>query len=82
MLTYFGLPLDVGVKGIVKQRFTHTTLINCECIEGKIGQVSRVSKLLGEQEHLKQELDKLTTLLSKRDVEISLLKAQLCLNKI
>lgn len=43
----------VLVKGD-KQKFTLITLIENECIKGKIGQLSRVSELLAEQENLKK----------------------------
>lgn len=77
VFTYFGIPLAVGVKGTVKQKFTMNTLTECEYIERRIRQVSRVSELLAEQEHLKKELENLIALSSKRDTKISLLKTQL-----
>ena len=32
---YFNIPLGVGKVGTVKQAFSGTTLVECECIEGK-----------------------------------------------
>lgn len=75
VFTFFDLPFGVGVKGTVKQKSTLNTLIECECNEGKTKLVIGVSEQLVEQEHLKKELEKLTTLLNKRDIEISLLRA-------
>ena len=32
---YFNIPQSVGNVGIVKQAFSETTMVECECIEGK-----------------------------------------------
>lgn len=74
---YFGLPLGAGVKGTVKQMFSANTLVECDCIEGKVGHLSKMSELLIEQDQLKHELEDMIALLSKKDVEIAMLKAQL-----
>lgn len=46
-------------------------------MEGKVGQLSKMSELIEEKTQLQKELESMTELMSKKDVEIALLKAQL-----
>lgn len=64
-----------GIKGTIKQAFSPTTLLECECVEGRIDNKakSQVSNLLEQQE----KLEELTVTLASRDVEIAHLNAQL-----
>ncbi|KAH0765385.1 hypothetical protein KY285_001256 [Solanum tuberosum] len=66
-----------GTVGIVKQSISLSTLVECECIEGQTGQLSKMSQLVAERDQLKRELEELTTLLGKKDAEMALLKTQL-----
>ncbi|WMV46962.1 hypothetical protein MTR67_040347, partial [Solanum verrucosum] len=43
---HFGVPLGRGVSGIVKQMFSLTTLLECECAEGKVKAKSMCMALL------------------------------------
>ncbi|KAH0634108.1 hypothetical protein KY284_036894 [Solanum tuberosum] len=54
-----------------------TTLVECECIEGKTGPLSKISQLIIEQDQLKHELEEMIVRVSNKDVEIALLKAEL-----
>jgi len=40
------IPLETGVRGTVKQTFFMNTLIECECVEGKIGHMSKMYELV------------------------------------
>lgn len=54
-----------------------STLIYCECIEGKVKSKSQVSELLQQQEGLKREMEDLTNLLAAKELEITCLKSLL-----
>lgn len=43
---HFSVALGRGVPGTIKQTFSMVTLIECECVEGKIKAKSQVSELL------------------------------------
>ncbi|KAH0636585.1 hypothetical protein KY290_037010 [Solanum tuberosum] len=64
---HFGLPLGMGVSSILKQMFSPTTILECECAEGKIKAKSHVSDLLEQQESLNHELNNFTVTLSAKD---------------
>ncbi|KAH0645027.1 hypothetical protein KY284_032911 [Solanum tuberosum] len=66
-----------GTVGTVKQFFSLNTLVECECIEGKAGPLSKMFQLVIEQGQLKHELEEIIVFVSNKDVEIALLKAQL-----
>ncbi|KAK4707348.1 hypothetical protein R3W88_033122 [Solanum pinnatisectum] len=53
------------------------TLVECECMKGRIRHLSKMSELVVEQSQLRHELEEMTVLVSKKDAEIALLKAQL-----
>ncbi|KAH0700721.1 hypothetical protein KY284_014936 [Solanum tuberosum] len=77
MVEYKDVPVGAGTGGTVKQSFSINTLVECECIEGRTRQLSKVSQLVVERHQLKHELEEMTVLVSKKDAEIALLKAQL-----
>ncbi|KAH0645026.1 hypothetical protein KY284_032910 [Solanum tuberosum] len=66
-----------GTVGTVKQSFCLNTLVECECIEGKAGPLSKMSQLVIEQGQLKHELEEMIVFVSNKDAKIALLKAQL-----
>ncbi|KAK4735150.1 hypothetical protein R3W88_009411 [Solanum pinnatisectum] len=78
-LVFQHLNIHVGkcIVGTVKQSFSLSTLVECEHIEGKVGPLSKMSQLVMEQDQLKHELEEITVLVSNKDAEIALLKAQL-----
>ena len=47
---HFNIMLEVGKVGTTKQSFSETTLVECECIEGKENHKSKVSQLVEEQD--------------------------------
>ncbi|KAH0764937.1 hypothetical protein KY285_000808 [Solanum tuberosum] len=55
----------------------HRTLVECECIEGQTGQLSKMSQLVAERDQLKLEPKEMTALVGKKDAEMTLFKAQL-----
>lgn len=40
------IPFETGVRGTLKQTFFMNTLIECECVEGKIGHMSKMYELV------------------------------------
>ncbi|KAH0650115.1 hypothetical protein KY284_030027 [Solanum tuberosum] len=70
-----GVGLDT--VGIVKQSFSLSTLVECECIERKSRPLSKMSQLVLEQDQLKHELEEMTVFVGNKDAKIALLKAQL-----
>ncbi|KAK4731300.1 hypothetical protein R3W88_024288 [Solanum pinnatisectum] len=69
--------MGAGTAGTVKQFISLSTLVECECIEGKTRQMRKMSRLVAEWDQLKHELGEMTTLVGKKDIEMALLKAQL-----
>ncbi|KAK4729561.1 hypothetical protein R3W88_022549 [Solanum pinnatisectum] len=53
------------------------TLVECECMKGRIRHLSKVSELVVEQSQQRHELEEMTILVRKKDAEIALLKVQL-----
>lgn len=51
----------------MKQNFSINTLVECECVEGKTGHMSKILELLVEQSQLRHELEEMTALFSKKD---------------
>ena len=43
---HINIPLNVGKVGTVKQTFSETTLVVCECIEGKGNPKSKMAQLI------------------------------------
>ncbi|KAH0714908.1 hypothetical protein KY284_007813 [Solanum tuberosum] len=74
---YLDIPLKAVTIRTMKQTFSMNTLVECEIMEGRTGHLSKISTLVVEQSQLKHELEEMIALVSKRDVEITLLKAQL-----
>ncbi|KAK4721732.1 hypothetical protein R3W88_011965 [Solanum pinnatisectum] len=74
---YLNIPVGTGKIGTAKQAFTLTTMVECECIEGKTGPLSKISQLVMEQDQLKHELEEMTVRVSNKDAEIALLKTEL-----
>uniref|UniRef100_A0A0V0INL6 Putative ovule protein n=1 Tax=Solanum chacoense TaxID=4108 RepID=A0A0V0INL6_SOLCH len=74
---HFSVPLGRGVAGTIKQTFSMATLIECECVDGKVKAKSQVSELLEKKEELKRETEDFTTLLGDKEAEITRLKALL-----
>ncbi|KAH0685655.1 hypothetical protein KY290_017177 [Solanum tuberosum] len=71
------VPVGAGTVGMVKQSISLSTLVECEFIEVKTGQLSKMSQLVAERDQLKHELEEMTVLIGKKDAEVTLLKAQL-----
>ncbi|KAH0746349.1 hypothetical protein KY285_008006 [Solanum tuberosum] len=79
VFNHFAIPLGKGIKGTIKQTISLTTLIKCECVEGRTGNKgkSQVSELLEQQQQLKHELEEMTVIMASRNAEIAQLNAQL-----
>ncbi|KAH0696330.1 hypothetical protein KY290_013695 [Solanum tuberosum] len=77
VFNHFSMPLGRGVLGTIKQTFSMVTLIECECVEGKIKAKSHVFELFEKQEALKREMEDFTVILGDKEVEIARLKALL-----
>ncbi|KAG5585146.1 hypothetical protein H5410_045580 [Solanum commersonii] len=77
VFTHLNVSVGVGTADTVKQSISLSTLVECECIEGKTGQMSKMSQLVAERDQLKHEPEEMTTLVGKKDAEMALLKAQL-----
>lgn len=56
LFQHFGIPLEVAVKGIIKQTFSLSTLVEYECEYRKIVHLSRISELLAKHERLNKRL--------------------------
>ena len=54
-----------------------TTLVECECFEGKGNPKIKVSQLIAEQDQMKHDLEERTMRVSKKDAEIAILKVEL-----
>ena len=74
---HFKIPLSVGKVGTVKQTVSESTLVECECIEGRGNPKSKMAQLIEDQDQLKHEVEKLTMRLSGKEAEIVILKAEL-----
>ncbi|KAH0633036.1 hypothetical protein KY284_035822 [Solanum tuberosum] len=57
---HLNIPVGTGKIGTAKQTCTLTTLVECECIEGKVGPLSKISQLVMEQDQLKHEHEEMT----------------------
>ncbi|KAH0645176.1 hypothetical protein KY284_033060 [Solanum tuberosum] len=71
---HMNIPVGAGKIGTAKQSFTLSTLVECQCIEGKGNPLSKVSQLIMEQDQLKHELEEMTMRVSTRNAEIAILK--------
>jgi len=78
---HFEIPFEHGVRGTVKQTISLNTLIECESVEGKAGNMSKVSELLIEHEQLKHELESIVVTLANGNAEIACLHVQVQLVK-
>ena len=74
---HFNIPLGVGKVGTVKQSFSESTIVECECIEGKGNHKNKVAQLNEDQDQLKHEVEEMTMRLSSKDEEIAILKVKL-----
>ena len=74
---HFQIPLSMGKMGTVKQTISESTLVECECIEGRGYPKSKMAQLIDDQDQLKHEVEELTVRLSGREAEIVILKAEL-----
>ncbi|KAH0651609.1 hypothetical protein KY290_032516 [Solanum tuberosum] len=77
LFKHLEISLRAGTVGTMKQPFSMYTLVECECMEGRPGQLSKKSQLVVEKRQLKHELEEMTALVTKENAEIALLKAQL-----
>ncbi|KAH0743043.1 hypothetical protein KY290_031036 [Solanum tuberosum] len=64
---HLDVPVGAGTIGTVKQSFSLNTLVKCKCIEGKTGQLIKMSQLVVEQSQIKHELEEMTVPVSKND---------------
>ena len=62
---------------MVKQTISESTLVECECIEGRGYPKSKMAQLIEDQDQLKREVEELTVRLSGKEAEIVVLKAEL-----
>ena len=74
---HFQIPLSVERVGMVKQTISESTLVECECIEGRGNPKSKMAKLIEDQDQLKHEVEEHTVCLSGKEAEIAILKAEL-----
>ena len=74
---HFQIPLSMGKMGTVKQTISESTLVECECIEGRGYPKSKIAQLIDDQEQLKHEVEELTVQLSGKEAEIAILKEEL-----
>ena len=74
---HFQIPVSVGKMKTVKQTISESTLVECECIEGRGYPKIKMDQLIDDQDQLKHEVEELTVWLSGRDAEIAILKAEL-----
>ena len=74
---HFQIPLSVGKVGTVKQTISESTLVECECIEGRGYPKWKMAQLIENQDQLKHEVEELTVRLSGKEAEIVILKAEL-----
>ena len=74
---HFQIPLSAEKMGTVKQTISESTLVECECIEGRVYPKSKMAQLIDDQEQLKHEVEELTVRLSGKEAEIAILKAEL-----
>ncbi|KAH0767524.1 hypothetical protein KY285_003395 [Solanum tuberosum] len=63
---HLNIPVGLGTVGTSKQSFSLNTLVECECVEGKAGPLSKIT-------NWRRRL----VLVSNKDAEIALLKVQL-----
>ncbi|KAG5631634.1 hypothetical protein H5410_003351 [Solanum commersonii] len=75
VFNHLNIQVGAGIVGTVKQSISLSTLVECECIEGQTGQLSKMSQLVAERDQLKHELEEMTALVGKKDAEMALLKA-------
>ena len=61
----------------MKLTVSESTLVECECIEGRGNPKSKMAQLIEDQDQLKQELEELTVRLSDKEAEIAILKEEL-----
>ncbi|KAG5568671.1 hypothetical protein H5410_064314 [Solanum commersonii] len=73
------LKVSVGTGTIctVKQSISLSTLVECECIEGQTGQLSKMSQLVAERDQFKLEPKEMTALVGKKDIEMTLFKEKI-----
>ena len=74
---HFQIPLSVGKVGTVKQTVSESTLVECECIEGRGNPKSKMAQLIEDQDQLNPEVEELTVRLSGKEAENAILKAKL-----
>ena len=74
---HFKIPLSVGKVGTVKQTVSESTLVECECIEGRVNPKTKMAQLIEDQDQLKHEVEDLVVRLNGKEAEIALLKAEL-----
>lgn len=79
VFVHFEIKLGRGISGTIKQAFSLTTLVQCECLEGRTRNKAKfqVSDLLDQQKKLKQQVEEMIVAIATRDVEIVRLKAQI-----
>lgn len=71
---HFGVVCEKGTPGTVIKMFSLTTLIENECVEGKVGTISQVSELLVIQENLSKEMEEIRVSVAAKDAEILKMK--------
>ena len=77
VFNHFQNPLSVGKVGTVKKTIFESTVVECECIQGRGYPKSKMAQLIEDQDQLKYEVEKLTMRLSGKEAEIAILKAEL-----
>ncbi|KAG5580525.1 hypothetical protein H5410_051152 [Solanum commersonii] len=74
LFKYLEISLREIIVGTVKQPFSMYTLVECESMEGRPGQMIKMPQLVVEKSQLKRELEEMTALVTKMNGEIALLK--------
>ncbi|TMW83964.1 hypothetical protein EJD97_000346, partial [Solanum chilense] len=74
---HFQISHSVGKVGTVKQTISDSTLVECECIEGRGYPKSKTAQLIEDQDQLKHEVEEITVRLSGKEAEIAILKEEL-----
>ena len=64
---HFKISLNVGRVGMVKQTVSESTLVECECIEGRDNPKIKMAQLIEDRNQLKHEVEELIVRLSGKD---------------
>ncbi|KAG5580530.1 hypothetical protein H5410_051157 [Solanum commersonii] len=66
LFKHLEISLRAGTVGTVKQPLSMNTLVECECMEGQPGRLSKMSQFIVEKSELKHEPEEITALVTKK----------------